>query len=36
MDDLKESREESMHRWKFLSDKDKVRESVARLFAPLL
>jgi len=36
MDDLKESREESMHRWKFRSDKDKVRESVARLFAPLL
>ncbi len=36
MEDLKESREESMHRWKFRSDKDKVRESVARLFAPLL
>ena len=36
MDDLKESREESMHKWKFRSDKDKVRESVARLFAPLL
>lgn len=36
MEDLKDSREESMHRWKFRSKRDKVRESVARLFAPLL
>lgn len=36
MKDLKESREESMSRWKFRSKKDKVRESVTRLFAPLL
>lgn len=36
MDDLKNSEEESMHRWKFRNKQDKVRESVARLFAPLL
>ncbi|WP_251623535.1 cardiolipin synthase [Odoribacter lunatus] len=36
MEDLKYSVEESIHRWKFRKKRDKVRESVARLFAPLL
>lgn len=34
--DLKDSREESMHRWKFRPKREKLQESVARLFAPLL
>ena len=33
MEDLKDSEEESMHRWKFRTRWQKVQESVARLFA---
>lgn len=36
MEDLKQSEEISMHRWKFRPKREKVKESVARLFAPLL
>ena len=36
LDDLKGSSEISIHRWKFRPKRDKIRESLARLFAPLL
>lgn len=36
VEDMKDSVEESLHRWKFRPKRQKVRESVARLFAPLL
>lgn len=36
VEDLRDSEEESMHRWKFRTRWQKVQESVARLFAPLL
>lgn len=36
VEDIKNSEEISIHQWKFRPKKDKVRESVARLFAPLL
>lgn len=34
--DLDESEEVSLHQWKFRSRRDKIKESLARLFAPLL
>ena len=34
--DLKGSTEISIQRWKFRPKRDKIRESLARLFAPLL
>ena len=36
LNDLKESHEVSLHQWKFRPKRDKIRESLARLFAPLL
>lgn len=36
VEDMKECEEESMHRWKFRTKREKMRESIARLFAPLL
>lgn len=36
LEDMQNSREESLHRWKFRPRRQKVCESVARLFAPLL
>lgn len=36
VEDMADSEEESLHRWKFRPKRDKVRESVTRLFAPLL
>lgn len=36
LNDLKESSEVSLHQWKFRPKRDKIRESLARLFAPLL
>lgn len=36
VEDMKDSVEESIHKWKFRPKRQKVRESVARLFAPLL
>lgn len=36
VEDMQDSMEESLHRWKFRPKRQKVCESVARLFAPLL
>lgn len=36
VEDIKDSEEISIHRWKFRPKREKMRESVARLFAPLL
>ncbi len=36
MEDLKNSREESINHWKFRPKRQRVKESLARLFAPLL
>lgn len=36
VEDMSNSREESLHQWKFRPGRQKVCESVARLFAPLL
>lgn len=36
VEDMRDSVEESIHKWKFRPKRQKIRESVARLFAPLL
>lgn len=36
MEDLESSEEASIYRWKFRSKRERVKESVARLFAPVL
>ncbi|MDR1414278.1 MAG: cardiolipin synthase [Odoribacteraceae bacterium] len=36
LEDLEESEEINLHRWKFRARREKIKESIARLFAPLL
>ena len=36
VEDMRDSVEESIHKWKFRPKRQKIRESVARLFAPLV
>ena len=36
LEDLKQSKEIHLNEWKFRPQRDRVRESLARLFAPLL